>query len=46
MTLSLAASALLLILLIAAAVAASVFVYRRTVPEISRGRRMTLVALL
>jgi hypothetical protein len=43
--LSFASSVLLLILLIAVAIALSIFVYRHTVPDITRGRRTMLVAL-
>jgi hypothetical protein len=43
--LSFASSVLLLLLLIALAIALSIFVYRHTVPDITRGRRVALVSL-
>ncbi|MDX9759761.1 MAG: VWA domain-containing protein [Bacteroidota bacterium] len=43
--LSFAHSVVLLVALVAVAVLFSIWVYRRTVPEISRGRRSTLIAL-
>lgn len=43
--LSFAQSVLLLVALVAVAVLFSVWVYRRTVPEITRGRRTALIAL-